>query len=51
MVGAREGVEGFMILIRREAALSVAIVLYHDDVFLVHVVYTRVILCFSSSWS
>ena len=44
MVGAREGVEGLMILTRRVAALPVTIVLYHDDVFLVHVVYTWVIL-------
>ena len=50
MVGVSEGVEGLMILARRAAALPVTIVLYHDD-FLVHVVYTRVIFCFLSSWS
>ena len=51
MVGAREGVKGLMILTTRVAALPVTIVLYHDNVFLVHVVYTWVIFCFSSSWS
>ena len=51
MVGAREGVKGLMILTRRVVALPVTIVLYHDNVFLVHVVYTWVIFCFSSSWS
>ena len=51
MVGAKEGVEGLMILTRRVAALPVTIVLYHDDVFLVHVVSTCAIICFFSSWS
>ena len=46
MVGAREGVKGLMILTRRVAALPVTIVLYHDVVFLVHVVYTWVIFLF-----
>ena len=41
-VGAREGVEGYMVLTRRVAASPVTIVLYHDRVFLVHV-YARVI--------
>ena len=50
MVGVSEGVEGLMILTRREPALPVAIILYHDD-FLIHIVYTRVIFCFFSSWS
>ena len=51
MVGASQRVEGLMILTRRVADLPVTIVLYHDDVFLVHVVYTWVIFCFSSYWS
>ena len=50
MVGVSEGVEGLMILTRRVAALPMTIILYQDD-FLVHVVYTRVIFCFLSSWS
>ena len=51
MVGAREGVKGPMILTRRVAALPVTIVLYHDDVFLVYIVYICVIYCFFSLWS
>ena len=51
MVGASQRVEGLMILTRRVADLPVTIVLYHDDVFLVHVVYIWVIFCFSSYWS
>ena len=50
MVGVSKGVEGLMILTRRVAALPMNIILYQDD-FLVHVVYTRVIFCFLSSWS
>ena len=50
MVGVSKGVEGLMILTRRVAALPVTIILYHDD-FLIHIVNTRVIFCFFSSWS
>ena len=49
MVGASKEVEGHMILTRRVAALPVTNVLYHDNVFLVHVVYTCIIFCFFSS--
>ena len=48
MVGASEGVKGLMILTRRVAALPVTIVIYHDDVFLVYIVYIYVIFCFFS---
>ena len=51
MVGASEGVEVLMIVTRRLAALPVTIVLYHEDVFLVPVVYTCVIFCILNSWS
>ena len=51
IVGAREGVKGYMILTKRVAALPVTIVLHLDHVFLVHVFHTRVIFCFFSSWS
>ena len=49
MVGVSEGIERLMILTRRVAALPVTIVLYHDG-FLVHVVNSRVIFSFLSSW-
>ena len=51
MVGASKGVEGFMILTRRVAALPVILVFYHEHVFLDHVFYTHVIFCIFSSWS
>ena len=49
MVGAREGVKGYMILTERIAALPVIIVFYLYHVFLVHVFHTRVIFCIFSS--
>ena len=42
MVGAKEGVEGYMILTRKVAALPVTIVLCLYHVFLVHVIHTHV---------
>ena len=38
MIGASKGLEGFMILIRRVAALPVTIALCLDHILLVHVV-------------
>ena len=51
MIGASKGCEGYMILTRIVAALPVTFVLYLDQDFLVHVVYTRVIFCVFSSRS